>query len=53
MIDHLSQLEKSALIHVICLSLIAGIMFALVVVAFVFDQLDRRSKKKLQKQNNQ
>ena len=46
MIDHLSELELNMLIHVLCLSLIAGVVFALVVVAFIFDQLDGRSRKR-------
>ena len=45
MIDHLSEIELNMLIHVLCLSLIAGLVFALAVVAFVFDQLDGRSRK--------
>lgn len=51
MIDHLSQLETNMLIHVLCLSLIAGLVFALAVVVFVFDQLDRRSRKKRSDKN--
>lgn len=46
MIDHLTNLETNALITVFCISLLAGVMFALAVVAFVFDQLDRRSRRR-------
>lgn len=49
MIDQLTNLETNALITVFCLSILAGIVFALAVVAFVFDQLDRRSRKRLKR----
>lgn len=46
MIDNLSGLETKILIHVICLSLIAVLIFALSLVALVFEILNRRSRNK-------
>lgn len=49
MIDHLSQLETNALIEVLCLACVAGMVFALAVVLWLFDLLDNISKRKTQK----
>lgn len=45
----LTEMETNALIEVLCLACIAGMVFALAVVLWLYDLLDNISKRKTRK----